>query len=181
VLLLAAIGPDDPADDRAEGFGALYRRYEAPVLRYFMRRVGDPEVAADLAGETFAAALRTWATSRPLAEHEAAWLFSVARSKLVDSLRRGRVEDAARRELGMQPIVLHDSELARVAELDDKPLTALLDSLPADQLAAVRARVLEERPYAEIARELKISEQVVRKRVSRGLSTLRRRLLEATR
>lgn len=181
MLLLASYGPARPADDRVRSFEALYERYEAVVLRYFMRRLGDPEVAADLTGETFAAALRTWLANRPLAEHEAAWLFSIARSKLIDSLRRGRVEDAARIQLGMQPIMLHDAELARVAELDDTPITGLLERLPDDQRAAVRARVVEERSYAEIARELKTSEQVIRKRVSRGLSTLRRRLSEVPR
>ena len=42
----------DPA-----AFAALYRRFEARMLRYFVSRVGDAEVAADLTAETFAAAL----------------------------------------------------------------------------------------------------------------------------
>ena len=37
----------------------------------------------------------------------------------------------------------------------------------------MHARIVEERSYAEVARELKTSELVVRKRVSRGLSALR--------
>lgn len=47
------------ASARAEpsAFGAFYRRHEDGVLSYFLGRVGDPEVAADLTAETFAAAL----------------------------------------------------------------------------------------------------------------------------
>jgi len=52
----------------------------------------------------------------------------------------------------------------------------LADLLPADQLQALRARVIDEREYDEIARDLDCSEAVVRKRVSRALSTLRARV-----
>jgi RNA polymerase sigma-70 factor (ECF subfamily) len=45
--------------------------------------------------------------------------------------------------------------------------------LGADQLAALRARVIDETDYATIARELRTSEAVVRKRVSRALARLR--------
>ena len=48
--------------------------------------------------------------------------------------------------------------------------------LPPDQLEALRLRVIDERDYDEIARELRCSEAVVRKRVSRGLATLRARV-----
>jgi RNA polymerase sigma-70 factor (ECF subfamily) len=52
----------------------------------------------------------------------------------------------------------------------------LLAELPPDEQAAVRARVIEERDYAEIASALGCSELVVRKRVSRGLARLRAEL-----
>jgi RNA polymerase sigma factor (sigma-70 family) len=56
----------------------------------------------------------------------------------------------------------------------------LLEELPAEQRAAIRARVLDERDYAEIALELECSTQVVRQRVSRGLRTLRARIGEGS-
>jgi DNA-directed RNA polymerase specialized sigma24 family protein len=49
----------------------------------------------------------------------------------------------------------------------------LAEQLPAEQFQALRSRVLEERDYAEIARDLRCSQAVVRKRVSRALQTLR--------
>ena len=51
--------------------------------------------------------------------------------------------------------------------------TALLAGLPEPQAAAIRARVLEEQPYDVVALRLRCSELVARKRVSRGLATLR--------
>ncbi len=57
---------------------------------------------------------------------------------------------------------------------------AALERLPDDQREAVRARVLDERSYPDIAGELDTSELVVRKRVSRGLSNLRAELENPT-
>jgi RNA polymerase sigma-70 factor (ECF subfamily) len=56
----------------------------------------------------------------------------------------------------------------------------LLSDLPEDLREAVVARVLEERDYDEIAAKLGCSQQVVRKRVSRGLTRLRSVLLPAS-
>ena len=56
----------------------------------------------------------------------------------------------------------------------------MLERLDADQREAIRARVLEERDYEDIARELRTSELVVRKRVSRGLAKLRNEMERPT-
>jgi hypothetical protein len=45
------------AADEADAFAAFYRRYERPILAYFLRRTRDPELAADLAAEVFAGSL----------------------------------------------------------------------------------------------------------------------------
>jgi len=54
--------------------------------------------------------------------------------------------------------------------------TALLELLSPDQRDAIRAHVIDERGYDEIAHSLATSESVVRKRVSRGLAAVRRRM-----
>jgi RNA polymerase sigma-70 factor (ECF subfamily) len=173
-LLMAAAR--DPA-----AFTGFYRRYERAVLAYFYRRTGDPELAADLTAEVFAAALIACARYRPGSAPASAWLFGIAQHKLVSSRRRGRVEDRARRRLRMDPIELDDADLERIErEAGAGAVLALFEGLPRDQREAVRARVVDDRPYEEIARELRCSQAVVRKRVSRGLANLRDRLGEET-
>ena len=174
--------PDEQllASTRGEpsAFGVFYRRHEDRVLGYFLARVGDPEVAADLTAETFAAALVSAHRFRPRRKKPAsAWLFGIARNNLAMSRRSGRVEARARRRLGMAPLVLTDEAIERISELDETAL-ALVDELPGDQREAVRARVIDERDYPEIAKDLRCSEAVVRKRVSRGLGTVRARMEE---
>jgi len=149
------------------------------VLAFHARRVKEPELAADLTAETFAAALAAvHDPERSLPDVPLAWLFVIAQRKLVDSYRRGQVEDSARLRLRMEPVVLDDAALERIEETarrTDEAL-ALARRLPADQFAALQARVLHEREYADIARELKCSPSVVRMRVSRALKALRANL-----
>jgi RNA polymerase sigma-70 factor (ECF subfamily) len=111
-------------------------------------------------------------------------VLGIARNKLLESRRRGRVEDRARRRLAFEPEVLDDDDLARVDELaaaGGQPVLALVEQLPGPQREAVRSRVLEEREYGEIARTLGCSELVVRQRVSRGLARMRDQLTERER
>jgi RNA polymerase sigma factor (sigma-70 family) len=99
-----------------------------------------------------------------------------ARNLLIDSHRRGTVDDRARRRLATRPVVLDDRDLERVEEISAETdlMRELAVRLEPDQLQALQARVLDEREYAEIAAQLKCSESVVRKRVSRALGVLRR-------
>lgn len=171
------------ADSRtdADAFAAFYDRYEASLVGYFTRRTGDPEVAADLTAEVFAAALGAAHRYRPETPTAAGWLFAIAHNKLLKSLGRGRVEAASRRRLGIrEPISLAAEELEGVerAASGDGWAIALLERLPPLQRDAVRARILDERSYPDIAGELETSELVVRQRVSRGLSKLRAELEE---
>jgi RNA polymerase sigma-70 factor (ECF subfamily) len=171
VELLAATRTGD-----SQAFGAFFRRHRAVVLAFLGRRTRKPEVAADLLAETFAAALVTVLDAeRELPEQPLAWLMTVARNKLIDSVRRGQVEQAARERLALEPLTLDDNGLQRIEELIDATDLAgrLAEQLPKEQLEALRSRILDEQDYAEIARNLRCSEAVVRKRVSRALQTLR--------
>jgi RNA polymerase sigma-70 factor, ECF subfamily len=172
-LLLGAAAGDRQA------FAEFYRRYEGPVLAFCARRLGDPELAADLTGEVFAAALQALGRYRRGDGSAAGWVFSIASHKLADSLRRGRVQDRARRRLGMAAVEPADEALERIERLaSDDGVRDLLDALPESQRAAILARVVDDRGYREIALTLRCSESVVRKRVSRGLAALREQIEE---
>jgi RNA polymerase sigma-70 factor (ECF subfamily) len=167
-----------------DAFVAYYRRNLALVLAFFLRRTGDPELAADLAAEVFAAALVAAPRFRQRETPARAWLYGIAAHKLTDSRRRGRVEDRARRRLGLEPLVIEDQDLERAVELaghadEAAALDRALDELPGHQRDAVLARVVDERSYAEIAAEMRCSEMLVRQRVSRGLGYLRSRIKES--
>jgi RNA polymerase sigma factor (sigma-70 family) len=170
--LLAAV------DHEPEAFAVFYGRHVRPLLGYLVRRTGDAELAADLCAETFAAALDGLHRFDPARGPAVAWLYGIARRLLGHAARRGVVEDRARRRLGMAPIVLTDAAIERIEAEAGEVATTALDELPPAQREAVRARILDERDYADIARSTRTSEAVVRKRVSRGLAGLRARMKE---
>lgn len=162
--------------DGAGGFDLFYRRHCRAVLAFHARRVREPELAADLTAETFATALLIVRDrKRALPASPVGWLFTIAHYKFLGSQRRGQVEDKARRKLMFEPMQVSDDAVAlledQIAATD--LLAHLAVSLPADQFEALRARVIDERSYREIARELRCSESLVRMRVSRALRTLR--------
>jgi RNA polymerase sigma-70 factor, ECF subfamily len=165
--------------DRA-AFAALYRAYLPLILRWCLRATGDRELAADLSSEVFAQALIRCDRYSPTEGTVGAWLLGIAANKLRESRRRARIEDSARRRLGLEPSVFTDADVELVDELVgmNERLQALIQSLPADQRDALVARIVEERPYDEIAGRLQCSNSLVRQRVSRGLRTLRSDLEE---
>jgi RNA polymerase sigma-70 factor (ECF subfamily) len=159
-------------DGDAEAFGEFFVRHRGLVIAFLLRRC-DREPAADLLAETFASALIAVHDGRaPRGPTAAPWLLTIAQNKLRDLQRRGRVEDAARRRLALERIVPTDEDLRRIERVG-ADVEALLRALPEAQRGVVRARVLDERGYDEIARELDTSESAVRQRVSRALRRLR--------
>jgi RNA polymerase sigma factor (sigma-70 family) len=171
--LLAATAAGD-----AEAFGEFYRRHERDVLRYFVHWTRSPELAADLMAETFAVVFESLPSYRAERGEPRAWLFGIARNLLARSVRRGRVEDATRRRLGLAPLLVDDEALERIESLGggDTRAADALDGLSVLLREAVAGRVLEEREYRELAAALSCSESVVRQRVRRGLAQIRDQL-----
>ena len=157
-------------------FETLYDRYLPLLVGWSLKQTGDRELSADLTAEVFAAALISSPRYRAGEGGSlTAWLLGIARNKLRESWRRKRVEDRARRRLGIGQLELSDWDLERVDELasTDARVLGLLEALPEEQREAVTKRVIDELSYEQIAVELRCSESVVRQRVSRGLRTLR--------
>jgi len=163
------------ASTDVELFGELYqRRY--PLLRGYLRRRlgGHPDLVLDLVAETFARAFERREQFDPSRGAAILWLLAIANNLLVDAVRRGRVADESRRWLGTERILVDDEQLELIDRQSESDLLLALGQLQPEQREAVERRVIGEQSYASIAAQLGCSEQVVRKRVSRALSTLRR-------
>lgn len=172
--LLAAISAGD-----GTAFERFYGRHLPGVIAFLLRETRDREATADLAAEVFAAVLLASHRFRDDGGSAGPWVIGIARNKLRLSRRRQRIEDAARKRLGFEPVALDDAALERVEQLaDEGRAVGLVDSLPENEREAVRLHVLEEVSYEQIAGRLRCSEMVVRKRVSRGLGKLRERFGE---
>jgi RNA polymerase sigma factor (sigma-70 family) len=160
-------------------FTEVYEREVEGVLIFLARRTLDVTLAADLTAETFALAYRSWPKLRGRAEEEVrAWLFTVGRRQVSHYLRRAQAEQRAVRRLGIQVPPIHEDDVALIEERAGLAglrlqVGATLAGLNPGLRDAVRLRIVDERPYPEVAAELGITEQAARARVSRGLRELR--------
>lgn len=152
-----------------------FRRHYEQVYRFLRRRTESDEAAEDLAQAVFADA----AARLRYLEHEGppvlAWLYTVARRRLIDSVREaargpGRIAslDEARAH-AVVPTPTYGDGLAG-------SIRAAMATLPDGQRQVVVAKLLEGRPFAEIAARLGLTEAACKMRFSRGLEALRSEL-----
>jgi RNA polymerase sigma-70 factor (ECF subfamily) len=160
--LVSAIAARDGA-----AFAVFYRRHLPAVLAFLLRETRDPEAAADLAAEVFAAVLLSAGRYAEQGQSATPWVIGITRNKLRMSFRRGRVEARARHRLGFQAIAVDDGDLDRIEQV-------------AFGAGGQLVSMVDERPHQEIAGELRCSELVIRKRVSRGLARMREQLRDST-
>ena len=158
----------------AEDFGRFYERHVDAVTAYVARRVVSPELTFDVVAETFARALVHRGRFDERRGPAVAWLIQIARNLVIDAVRRRKVADQARHRLGMAPVAVDDEALERIEARGRLNFADALASLPFEQREAVLMRVVADRSYPSIAAQVGCSAQVVRQRVSRGLTALRR-------
>ena len=155
---------DDP-----DAFAELYDRHVGQILAWSSVRMGDYD--ADLTAEVFAAAWHSRKRFRD--EHDGTalpWLYGIAHNVFRSSLRKRRVEYGARERLGLPLTVVH----ADFEAVDDRlsfPSAVLREvaNLPDSERELLILRLVEERPYREIARRLQCTPVAARLRVSRSL------------
>ena len=158
---------DDP-----DAFAELYDRHVGQILAWSSARVGD--YAADLTAEVFAAAWQCRKRFRD--EHDGTalpWLYGIAHNVFRSSLRKRRVEYGARERLGL-PITFVHADFEAVDDRLSFPSAVLREvaNLPDSERELLVLRLVEERPYREIARCLQCTPVAARLRVSRSLRRL---------
>ncbi|HEX4034848.1 MAG TPA: RNA polymerase sigma factor [Solirubrobacteraceae bacterium] len=164
------------ASEAAEDFGLFYRRHVQLITSFVARRTHRSDVVFDVVAETFAVALERRARYEEQRGPAVAWLIGIARNLVADARRRGQVDAASRRRLGMTRITLDDAQLAMIEQRGHVDLADALTGLSIAEREAVLRRVVGDESYRQVAAAVGCSEQVARKRVSRGLANLRNRL-----
>ena len=174
------------ARERPVAFVGFYEAQARELLVFFTRRTYDVEIARDLTAETFAQAFEHRRHFRGSTDPEAVgWLYGIARHQLGRYARRGVVHHKAISRLGIEVPAVSDEDAERIVELAGlsqirAEVAAAFSGLPRSQSEALRLRVIDERPYPDVAAILGISEQTARARVSRALKRLAGSLEKST-
>jgi RNA polymerase sigma-70 factor (ECF subfamily) len=151
-------------------------RHYPEVYRYVRRRSQSREDAEDVTQTVFAQATAGLERSTAGSPPALAWLYTVARRRLIDEHRRRYATEA--RVIPLDEARLEHREPEDYGIAIAQALAHGIASLPAEQREVVVLKVVEGRRFAEIAARLGVSEEACRTRLSRALRSLRTRLEE---
>jgi RNA polymerase sigma factor (sigma-70 family) len=168
------------ASDTHRAINAVWRIESARLIAGLARLVRDVGVAEDLAQEALVAALERWPESG-IPDKPGAWLMATAKHRAIDLLRRTRLLERKREELGRELEV--ERELASVdldAAIDDDIGDDLLrlvfischPVLSTEARVALTLRLLGGLSTEEIARAFLVPEATVAQRIVRAKRTL---------
>ncbi len=148
-----------------DAFESVFRDLQGIVYGWIVRIVRDPAAAEDLTIETF------WRVYRARARFDPArglnpWVHRIATNLAYNHLRAVRHET---------PLV-GDVPQTTVADSRFAAIRRAFAGLPARLREAAEPALIDERPYAEIAKHLAISEGAVNSRVFRAVRLLRTKL-----
>ena len=149
-------------------FTAVYGEHHTWLQRWLYRRLGCPEVAADLAQDTFVRVLHKRALSE--VEQPRAYLATIAHSLFVNLLRRRQLEQSYLEALAQLPEALMPSPEDRLQLLQTlHALDTLLNGLPYKVRKAFLLCQLEGLTHRQIAEQLGVSQSSVRQYIARAL------------
>lgn len=157
-----------------EAFGELVSRYQDRIFGVAVRLVGDREVAADIAQDTFLRAYRSLKSFRPDARF-APWIYKIAVNLCLDERRVRAVRPVAELDddlVDREPTPERQTETLELR----RELLSAIDALPPKYRAAVVLRHIQDLPYEDIAEALGVPLGTVKTWLFRGRELLQTRL-----
>ena len=151
-----------------EAFRALVERYAGMVYHTALRQLGNPHSAEEVAQAVFIilAKIRRQTTLY-------GWLFRATRFAVLNQRRREKNRARREQEAYAMQSASNPDDLNPVWEQITPHLDDALDKLPATDRELVMIRYFGNKSHKEVAQTLGVSEDVVRKRLSRAMEKLR--------
>ena len=159
-------------DRDREAFAALFDHF-APRLKAYLMRSGAPPAAADDFAQD--AMLTVWRKAElfdPARARAATWIFTIARNRRIDALRRDS------RPLPVPEISLSASDPERPDDLlearqDEGRVRAALRNLKPDQIEVIQMAFFQDLTHAEVAQSLALPLGTVKSRIRNAMIKLR--------
>jgi RNA polymerase sigma-70 factor (ECF subfamily) len=159
----------------AEAFSSLYHTYVQPVYRYLLLRVMNSPLAEDLTAEVFVQAADALPRYSQRGLPFGAWLFRIARGRLIDYYRRTARRPVADLNEDLISDLPDPSETAEGVEAA-RALHEALGQLTDEQRDVIQLRFMEERSLEETAQAMNKTVSAVKALQHRALNTLNRLL-----
>ena len=158
-----------------ESFRLIVERYERPIARMIRNIINNRESCEDIAQDVFFTAYRKLASFDPVRGNFSTLLFTIARNKSINALRKKRPLSMS--ELPQKSDRHNPSDELAERELFDK-LDAGLEALPSAQKRAFVLAEFEELSYEDIAQIEGVRIGTVKSRINRAKKKLAKALKE---
>lgn len=171
--LLQKVGAEK---DKA-AFEALFH-YFAPRVKSYMLKSGMGEAAAEeIVQNTFVTVWEKAASFDPGKAAASTWIFTVARNKRIDALRREKHIEANSESPALDLASVEPPQDAYAGAQDVEKLNAAIDSLPPEQAALLRMAFYDDMSHSDISAETHIPLGTVKSRLRLALEKLRSMML----
>lgn len=162
--------------DRA-AFAGLFRYFAPRVKAFLMRGGADSDTAQEVAQEALIVVWRKAASFDRSRASAATWIYTIARNKRIDLLRRaGKPAIEIEDWLTVFAPGDDDADKSVLAGQTYSRMQELLRTLSADQLVVVQKAFFEDKSHTAIADELKLPLGTVKSRIRMALGRLRQAL-----
>ncbi len=162
--------------DRA-AFAALFRHYAPRVKSFVMRGGSDAETAQEIAQEAMIMVWRKAATFDRGRASAATWIYTIARNKRIDLLRRaGRPAIETEDWLTIFAPEEADADTSVATGQTYSRMKELMEGLSPDQRAVLHKAFFEDKTHTAIATEMRLPLGTVKSRIRLALGRLRQAL-----
>jgi RNA polymerase sigma-70 factor, ECF subfamily len=152
-------------------FSELFLHFAPRLKAFFIRLAVPPGAAEDLAQEVMLIVWRKASYFDPQRASAATWIFTIARNLRID-LKRREQKPALTENYVDVPEEPDPRERALCLEREQRVRAALAE-LPGEQAEVIRLSFFEDRPHADIARDLDIPLGTVKSRIRLAMNRLR--------
>ena len=159
-----------------EAFASLFRHFAPRVKAFIMRGGTDAEAAQEVAQEALIMVWRKAASFDRTRASAATWIYTIARNKRIDLLRRAARPIDTEDWLVVYAPEAEDADKSVLAGQTYTRVKELMDGLSEDQQVVLRKAFFEDKTHTVIAEELKLPLGTVKSRIRLALGRLREAL-----
>lgn len=156
-----------------KAYELLFRHYGPRVRVYLSRFTNDPALAEELMQETMTTVWRKAPQYDQSRGGVSAWIFTIARNKRIDALRRDRRPELDPDDPALAPEAERDPEAALALDQEAVRLRQELARLPAEQGALLELAYFQDQSHAMIAERLNLPLGTVKSRIRLAFVRLR--------
>ena len=159
-------------------FAALFGHFAPRLKSYLMRLGAEAGQAEELVQDVMLQVWHRAETFDPAQANASTWVFTIARNKRIDAIRRERRPEIDLTDPALVPEPVEPADRTLEAGQENARLNAAIGALPNEQAELLRLAYYEDKPHSTISAERGIPLGTVKSRLRLAVDRLRRLLRE---